>query len=323
MKTSLLAFYFFLTSICYSQVSHVFSIGSDNYSMTFSKNDTNYDFNLSKSGKDDKKNFTLPKLDIGTFKNIVFQKLNALNQGTLTNNPEISKKIDEIFYTVVANIDTIDDLNYAPIAGTLKIAKEVNLYIDCYKSILLGNTKLKIENVQIVFQQGYIQDIIVDGTITGDFFNNTNITFTNFYGIGFTSKQNFRKLNDVNLYFSKNKSYDTTFKVNPSQLESLKKNGYGCNDSKNKLANIHIKLGEIIQSYDFRNNLFTTDYSPANIKVNIEGGKSTTLYKDKTYKILEARVFSDFLGFNSDKPNGLVQIELENNLILTLQDINS
>ncbi len=310
MKTKLVLFFFLMTSLCHSQVAHIFSIGTENYTLTFSKNDHNYDFNLAKSGNENKENFTLPKLDIGTFKNVMYQKLKTLDP-TLTNAITINRTIEEAFYTVVANIEAIDDLNYAPIAGTLKIGSEVNLYIDCFGSILVSNTKFKIENVQIVFQQGYIQDIIVDGVITGEFFNNTNIRFTNFYGIGFTSKQNFRRLNDVNLYFSKNKTYTTSFKLNTAQIESLKKNGYDCEKKNDKLTNLHIKLGEVIESYDFRNDLFTTDYSPANIKVNIERGKSITLYKDKTYKILEARVFSDFLGFNADKPNGLVQLELE------------
>lgn len=33
----------------------------------------------------------------------------------------VDRAINEVFYTAVANIDAIDDLNYAPIAGTVTI----------------------------------------------------------------------------------------------------------------------------------------------------------------------------------------------------------
>lgn len=315
MKTLLLVIVILFSTLGFGQVTNVFSIGTDNYTITFSKNNHNYDFNLFKTGNDKPENFTLPKLDIITFKNVVYQKLKVLDT-TLINSVETDKKINELFYTVVANIDAIDDLNYAPIAGTLKVAKEVYLYRDSIhqRSLPLKGIKFEIETVQIVFQQGYIQDIIVDGKIIKDAlvvkdknlkieeFEGAQLRFTNYYGIGFSSKRNYRKLDFINLYPNKKKNIDKNFIYSKSKTDD--RNLF----EKNELS---IRLGEIIESYDFKNDLYTTDFSPSNIKVTIDGGKSTTLYKDKTYKILEARVFSDFLGFNSDKPNGLVQIELE------------
>ncbi|MEZ0129673.1 hypothetical protein AB9T88_07880, partial [Flavobacterium sp. LBUM151] len=195
MKKSLLVLFlllFIFSSIySYGQVAHVFTIDNDMYTITFSKNDNNYDFDLSMSGIEEPANFTLPKLDISIFKEVIYQKLDLLKGATVTRNDQ---KINEIFFTVVANIDTIDDLNYSPVAGTLKIGDEINLYKD--KLIWRDGIKFKITNVQIVFQQGFIQDVIVDGKVVKDpnnkneeEFENVELKFTNYYGIGFSSKK--------------------------------------------------------------------------------------------------------------------------------------
>lgn len=324
MKTILLIFFTMMSLASNAQVTHIFSVGETNYTITFSKNDNNYDFNLFKADKDNPENFTLPKLDIVTFRNAVYQKLTALDS-SITRTQGTDKVINEIFYTVVANIDVVDDLNYAPIAGTLKIAKKVNLYRDSKDSpsFLLKGLKFQIRNVQIVFQHGYIQDIIVDGKIIKtdskdvddrlkiDEFDGAEIKFTNYYGIGFSSKRNFRKLDFTHLYPNKKKDNEKNFTYVKDYKESKKKETRQIPVNLFDENEIYLKLGEVIESYDFKNDLYTTDYSPANVKVSIEGDKSLTLYKDKTYKILEARVFSDFLGFNSEEPNGLLQIELE------------
>ncbi|MBB4805889.1 hypothetical protein HNP38_001161 [Chryseobacterium defluvii] len=321
MKTILSIVLIFCTTYFSAQVSHIFSIGdNDTYSITFSKNGNNYDFDVFKVGENDKKkNFTLPKLDIVTFKNVIFQTLDSLTSPNkiARDDNKINKTIDEIFYTVVSNIDIIDDLNYAPIAGNLETNKIVNLYRDRrylkppYSQI--KGLKFEITNTQIVFQNGFIQDVIVDGKIIKDAdskideciklkdFENTELRFTNTYGIGLSSKKNIRNLERISLYINQKKNVDKNLLYS--------KRGDSVDLFKNN--EIFIKLGEVIKSYEFKNDLYTNDFSPANIKVSIEGGKSTTLYKDKTYKILEARVFSDFLGFDSNKPNGLIQFELE------------
>lgn len=481
MKPLILYLFLFLSSQCYSQITHYFSIDDSTFSITFSKNDNNYNFNIFKIGNNSNiKSFTLPKLDFLNFRNLLLQSLDSLTpslSSTLRDSTYAKNEVREIFYAIVANIDVVDDLNYAPIAGTLKVGEEVNFYIDYYQSSkALASMKFKIENIQIVFQEGFIQDIIVDGEIKGGKFDKRKMRFSNFYGIGFSSKQNFRNLGDINLYYTKiTGSYDgflinsNDFPYDKKTTDTLKKDAnilntttillniicdnlnkgnvilkrstyisendtvsinkaidiskkaieninndtanlyntvdllYNSNDStkpkneelnkavdiliknknrlieinshlkiaidqlknvtiklkkdiadlkiitdfkritddlnknyktldgnittlkndidyfkkdddlfkKDKLKSFHIKLGEVIQEYNFNNDLYTNDFSPANVKVAINGGESLTLYKDKTYKILEARVFSDFLGFDSNKPNGLIQFELE------------
>lgn len=167
--------------------------------------------------------------------------------------------------------------------------------------------------MQIVFQNGFIQDVIVDGEIVPDKkideskisvdtkeFVEAKLRFTNYYGIGFSSKMNIRKLGNTYLYTNQKENIDKKF-TKPAKPQ------YSLFD----LDEMSISLGEVLQFYDYQNGVYTTDYSPANQKISLKGGESLTLYKDKTYKILEARIFSDFLGFNSDKPNGLIQVEVD------------
>ncbi|WP_374461050.1 hypothetical protein [Chryseobacterium taeanense] len=327
MKTILSIVLIFCTIYFSAQVSHVFSIGRDTYSITFSKNDNNYDFNVfSEKDKNNKTSFTLPKLDIVTFKNVIYDHLKSLQPSTPLpkDDEKVDKAINEVFYTVAANIETIDDLNYAPIAGTITINNRVNLYRDKLDRVFLGlipqssSKKItclsfEIKKAQIVFQDGFIHDVIIDGEIIEDTTNNNDslsvdtkefvgakLRFTNYYGIGFSSKMNVRKLMNTYLYTNQKQNIDKKF----SKPENSK---YSLFD----LDEMSISLGEVIQFYDYQNGVYTTDYSPANQKILLKGGESITLYKDKTYKILEAKVFSDFLGFNSDKPNGLIQIEVD------------
>jgi len=45
--------------------------------------------------------------------------------------------------------------------------------------------------------------------------------------------------------------------------------------------------------------------------LNINGGNSQVLNKESTQKLFEAHIFSDFIGLKEDKPNGLIQVELD------------
>ncbi|MCB9233490.1 MAG: hypothetical protein H6581_17670 [Bacteroidia bacterium] len=59
------------------------------------------------------------------------------------------------------------------------------------------------------------------------------------------------------------------------------------------------------------------DYSPADqvVWIKPEDGRKK-LYKLRTREILEARVYSDFVGFDESKPNGLIQSEVRKSINL-------
>ena len=55
----------------------------------------------------------------------------------------------------------------------------------------------------------------------------------------------------------------------------------------------------------------TANYSPKDQVICIRPGeKGKVIKKEKVTNILKAKVFSDFVGFNSSKPNGLIQTEV-------------
>ncbi|HUP13389.1 MAG TPA: hypothetical protein VM187_14290, partial [Niastella sp.] len=81
---------------------------------------------------------------------------------------------------------------------------------------------------------------------------------------------------------------------------------------KNYKGPVSIRLGDLL-FYNQNLSLDTKDYSPYNqvYKENItDSVTKVNLYKEKTSKILELRIFSDLKGFEGDNPNGLVQVEL-------------
>ena len=63
-------------------------------------------------------------------------------------------------------------------------------------------------------------------------------------------------------------------------------------------------------SYDYKLEVDRRDYSPKNQSLILDGGTSKILYKAPTNKLFEAHIFTDFIGLNEDKPNGLVQTEV-------------
>jgi len=81
---------------------------------------------------------------------------------------------------------------------------------------------------------------------------------------------------------------------------------------------LSIRLGDLIF---FSQNLAinTKDYSPYNQVYKADIVDSTTtlnLYKEKTSKILELKIYSDLKGIEGEQPNGLVQFELSKKLNL-------
>lgn len=129
-----------------------------------------------------------------------------------------------------------------------------------------------IREIDVELYEGFIEVIKVNGTV-----NDRSYRFENRYGIGFSTKGNFNNLSSVRLW--------------------------------DMDKNVYINLGELLD-YDYGVGKMTRDFSPGNDTIKVMGGEEATLYKDQTSKLFEAVVFSDFLGIDKDKPNGLIQTEL-------------
>ena len=132
-----------------------------------------------------------------------------------------------------------------------------------------------------------------------DFFPaNTPMIFTNPYPISYSTKE------DVT-YYRSNK--------NPRKQKRL----YFSD-------NQHFILLRDVMSNDyiFYNN--TENYSPRDQVIEISDvTKSKPIYKELTKDILQARIYSDFIGFDEDNPNGLVQTEVSKRFFLNTASVPS
>lgn len=199
------------------------------------------------------------------------------------------------------------------LAGKLYIMKtaKVSYYkLDSieYKSIVSGDSTKEIRkkrkkifidppftvyNIQIQFQDGFIENIKVTGKMEG---LDTTLIFENSFPFAFSNKTNFQKL-------YKRKLYEVTI---------LKKN------------KAYMLLGSLIR-YNYELRQYTRDYFPENQVYKAIINDSITianLYREKTTQILAVKVFSDLKGANTENPNGLIQTEFSRTFNLLTQRID-
>ena len=79
---------------------------------------------------------------------------------------------------------------------------------------------------------------------------------------------------------------------------------------------VYINLSDVFDNdYNLLN--YTENYSPKDGVVMISPGEEAKIiYKEKTLNLLQAKVFSDFVGLNADEPNGLIQTEISKRVYL-------
>lgn len=242
------------------------------------------------------------------FKNSNGEKEVALLPFTITQFSEAAKAVpagmtftpSEIFIDIVAFFISQND---EPEAGKIKVKSQINAYLTTSKAddIITGRVKtvfnsydptktqinsisLKVENIQLEFEEGFLNNIVVETS-----YNNKKLFFTNPVSIGFASKRNYANF----------ASYELKL-INVVEL-------FGGEVP----APVTIKLGELIEYYNFSLRPLTRDYSPKNgVLTILPSDQPISLKKEETQKLFEAHVFSDFLGFNQENPNGLIQTEV-------------
>ena len=140
----------------------------------------------------------------------------------------------------------------------------------------LYKTNFNIKDCQIVFEDGFIKSIIASGDIGGK-----NITFSNQYGIGLTTRNNIRKLSKNILFNEHDRSDNRT-----------------------------IRVGDLLNYSRILGNR-TNDFSPMDQTITLFANQGErTLSKSPKAKLFTLSIFSDFAGINQDNPNGLIQTEL-------------
>lgn len=136
-------------------------------------------------------------------------------------------------------------------------------------------TMMRVDSVQFEFNNGFIETISVVGK-----FNNHPFEFTNGIPIGISTAKNIDKMDNYWLYED---NYDEYI----------------------------LKLSDVFK-YTKKVYLDGRDYSPGNGTLVVVTPTTTPVkvYKEATKNLLEAKVFSDFVGVGEENPNGLIQTEI-------------
>ncbi len=188
---------------------------------------------------------------------------------------ELVKKLAySIFFSIKTRIDFLDD---EPITAYLFLRSE---------KVEINNKEYKIKEVTAEFEDGTIKNIFVD------VFDNENVVrrFRNNMPISITGKFSPDLFLNIRLYCPDFGRSDYFAQIN------------GLNN---------VLFYKIVLS---NNN---EDYSPASKCVTLStaaGENYAELKKEQRSKIFELKTFSDFVGIDSDQPNGLIQLEIAKKL---------
>ncbi|MBT1690473.1 hypothetical protein [Dawidia soli] len=178
-------------------------------------------------------------------------------------------------YTVKSGTSIVGGLRRRPAKRALRRAL-------VQKESAQGTNELTINNVEIEFNEGFIENIKV---MAGE---GDSLQFQNNFAIGFASKKDYHYLQYAKLFADRNQ------------------------------ITYSIPLTDVIDRYEQKHAVGRRDYSPANQVITMDfktdPKRSITLNKETTSKLFELKTFSDFVGFDQESPNGLIQLELEKRL---------
>ncbi|MEM6737484.1 MAG: hypothetical protein AAF620_15595 [Bacteroidota bacterium] len=191
--------------------------------------------------------------------------------------------------------------------------------------------KLKFEsrNSQLEFKDGFIENIKTVGIIKIDKDQNycrslrlyqesksirndkrdstvfnTKLKFDNYFPLGFSREKDYQYLNSGD---------------QPRLIASTN------NSDKHEGDVFYMPTSELFENYIQDHKVGRRDFSPKNDVVDFEfnGNKKETksLHKIQRKKLFEARVYSDFLGFQNENENGLIQTEVSKQLNINTRRI--
>lgn len=178
-----------------------------------------------------------------------------------------------------------------PVAGVFSIKKEITLRrkdINRSTKTISGAeaTTYKIDKVQVEINNGYIENIKAYVNI-----DDVIHYFISAIPIGVSSVGNFKKYNKLQIFEMYSEPF---FRLNCKKCDSTQ---------------FYFYLGDLID-YDYQYGVDRRDYSPQDTSFTISGGQAIILHKQKTNKLFEAHIYTDFIGLNEEKPNGLIQTEV-------------
>ncbi|SFF07342.1 hypothetical protein SAMN05518672_11573 [Chitinophaga sp. CF118] len=199
---------------------------------------------------------------------------------------DASSTTSQIANQLYANIWATDaDETTKHKAADFTVREKVRMYTKIYhKDTSETVDSYQVKKVQVEISDGYVENIQV--CLQDPYDTNVQRIFTNLYSIGISSRQNIKDFKEVHLYDLTSPPFVT----------------------KKDTTSYSILLSDLVD-YVPTLALQRRDYSPADMVFETEGGKSLELEKEKTNKLFQANIYTDFIGLREDKPNGLIQTE--------------
>jgi len=164
--------------------------------------------------------------------------------------------------------------------------------------------KFKIDSIQLEFKAGFIENIRVTGQLeAAHSIPARRLKFDNSYPFGFSRKSDFQ-----NIMHNEN--------WNLQAYANLYQNPTG------ESEHFQLRTNQFMYNYIQEHQVGRRDYSPQNSIHTVTFDKTKmstlTLHKTERSKLFEARVYSDFVGFQKGSENGILQTEVSKDLnILT------
>ena len=261
--------------------------------------DAEYLFSLVDTSENPIKKFILKQFNEEMFKDKIRKSLLSLcsdvpskaDSATIEAMMAEMQKQDLYTRMLEASLEVKDD---DVLAGVLRIFKKISVMANVSTSPERDTiVPFTVHDIEIQFQDGFIENIIVTGKMDGipDL-----LKFENFFPIAFSTRRDFRVLYITNIF-------ERTIFSGDEKLGGIK-------------GPIRMSLGDLF-FYKQNLDIDSKDYSPFNQVYRSSITDTVTvvnLYKEKTSKILELLIFSDLKGIEGDNPNGLIQFELSKKL---------
>ncbi|MDN5205492.1 hypothetical protein QQ008_29180 [Fulvivirgaceae bacterium BMA10] len=148
---------------------------------------------------------------------------------------------------------------------------------------------LYVDSAEIEFSDGIIKNIILVGNLLDDT-TRTKRIYHNYTPISFSDISDFKRLHKESLVaFHEGTEY-----------------------------RFMIKLSDLI-AYTPKLHLYSEDYSPKDTVVMLNPHRppaEVKLQKERSNRLFEARIYSDFIGLQEENANGLIQTEISKKIIL-------
>lgn len=220
-----------------------------------------------------------------------------------TNRKQLEDELRDQFQSILISQQK---LLGAPVAGLFRFVDAPSVYVkkyvkvknpkkgyfrkDSVTKLVETPTPVVIDSIQMQIEDGNVFNVRVHAYLEQDQ-KKEYILFENYAPIGISTQRDLTNWHLMNLFSQRRKSSD---------------------------RDKYMRLGEVIQYIPSLNDR-TSDFSPVNgvytIRPNDNRAKRT-FYKTETEKLLQARIYSDLVGVDQDRPNGLIQVEVSKRFIL-------